>query len=216
MMQEYKEVFELINKGCYSIGDLTDLIKHIPADELEESLDGFVLMKLISKTGKIYHGNSIPPPEKKKRAEPFTGNSLDCTGIDYPNHVKSDLDKVKYLVSEDAPKLQKTMNFFVDDISLQNTGRLLFDSLNSNHIMTSYYISPRINTPGNKMDFSKDVTQARGFSVLVREDRIKINVSLLKPLQRKYANANNEAVADHFEKEFKTYDDFKKWLVENL
>lgn len=216
MMEEFKPVLDLIDKGCYTIADLIDMFRQFPAAELEESLDGFVLFKKISKTRQYFHGNNIIPPEKKTRNTPTTGNSLDCTGVEYPDWVVTDRDKVKFLSSEEAPKLTKTMNFFIDDIELKDTNRLLFDSLNSNHIMTSVYISPRSNAPGNKVDFSKDVTQARGFSLIFREGKFKINVSLLKPLQKKYANAATDAYSDHFEKEFKDYDEFKKWIMENL
>jgi hypothetical protein len=82
--------------------------------------------------------------------------------------------------------------------------------------MTSVYLRPNTDTPGNKVDYSKNVTQFRGFNVLYRDGKFKVHVSLLVPLRRKYANASTEAVPDHFEKEFTTYEDFKKWILENL
>jgi hypothetical protein len=213
-MDEFTPVLEYINRGCYTINDLVGEFKEFKADELQESLEGFVLFKKISKTRQYFHGNSIIPPEKKTKTT--TGNSLDLTNVDYPDWVKTDRDKVKFLTSPESPKLAKSMHFFVDDVDLKETGRLLFDSLNSNHIMTSVYLRPNTDTPGNKVDYSKNVTQFRGFNVLYRDGKFKVHVSLLVPLRRKYANASTEAVPDHFEKEFTTYEDFKKWILENL
>lgn len=214
-MDEYTQVLERIDKGCFTIGDLASEFKEFPQEELEETLDGFVLFKKISKTRQYYHGNNIIPPEKKTRQ--FTGNSLDMTQVDYPDWVKSDRDKVKYITSPECPKLSSSRHFFIDDIDLKETGKVLYDSLNSNHIMTSVFISPnRGDVPGNKIDYSKDVTQYRGFSMRIQDGVFKVNVSLLKSLQPRYANGKEEAVADHHVKEFKTYAEFKQWILENL
>jgi hypothetical protein len=213
-MDEFKPVLEFIDKGCYTIADLTDRFRDFDASELEESLEGFVLFKKIKKTRQYFHGNNIIPPEKKIRTT--TGNSLDLTQIDYPDWVVTDRDKIKFLTSPESPKIAKPMNFFIDDVDLKTTGKLLFDSLNSNHIMTSIFLSPRTNEPGNKIDYSKDVTQPRGFSVFVKNGKFRISVSLLMPLRLKYANAKTEAVPDHFEAEFNSFEEFKKWIVENL
>ena len=215
-MDEFKPVLEFIEKGSFTISDLTEEFKDFDPAELEETLDGFVAFSKICKTRQYYHGKNIIPPEKKTR-QATTGNALDCTEVDYPEWVKTDRDKVKFLTSPESPKLSKPMHFFVDDVDLKESGKLLFDSLNSNHIMTSFFLSPNPIGKGNRVDYSKDVTQARGFSLMLRGDgKFKISVSLLKPLHNKYANAKTESYADHFEKEFKSYDEFKKWMVENL
>jgi len=214
-MEEYKAVLDRIDKGCYTIADLADLHREFDPQELEETLEGFVAFGKIKKTRQFFHGIAIIPPEKKTRAT--TGNSLDCTGVEYPEWVKTDRDKVKFLTSPESPKLSKQMNFFIDDIETKDTGRLLYDSLNSSHIMTSVYLSPNSNDPGNKTDYAKDVSQARGFSVIHREDgTFSIDVSLLKSLQSRYANAKTESYSDRFTKEFSSFESFKKWLLENL
>lgn len=213
-MDEFAQVLEYINKGCYTIKDLADEFKDFDPAELEESLEGFVLFKKISKTRHFFHGNTIVPPEKKTKTT--TGNSLDLTHIEYPDWVKTDRDKVKFLSSPESPKLTGFMHFFIDDLDIKETGRLLHDSLKSNHVMTSVYFRPNSNGPGNTVQYSKDVTQHRGFTLSFRENKFKINVALLVPLRRKYANASSESVPDHFRQEFNNYEDFKKWMLENL
>lgn len=213
-MDEYLQVLEYIKNGYYTIQDLMLKFEQFTnKDEFTETLDGFALFGKIKKTRQYYHGIEIKVPEKKK-----IGNSLDCTNVDYPDWVKTDRDKVKFLTSPESPKLLRGMHFFVDDIQTKNTGRLIYDSLNSNHIMTSYFLSPDNTNGGNKINYSKDVTQHRGFSILIRDGKIKINVSLLKPLREKYANttSENEVVADHFEQTFNTYEEFVEWLKKNL
>ena len=215
-MDEFKPILDYIDKGCFTIGDLTSEFNEFDPAELEETLEGFVAFNKIKKTRQYFHGNNIIAPEKKTRQQQTTGNSLDCTEVDYPDWVVTDRDKVKFLTSPECPKLSKSMHFFIDDIDTKNTGRLLYDSLNSNHIMTSVYLSPRQNEGGNKVDYSKDVTQARGFSVIFRDGKFKISISLVKSLQSKYANAKVDGISEHFEKEFSSFDEFKKWIVENL
>lgn len=217
-MTEYQAVIDHISTGCFTIDELClEFPQFTNKEEFKETLEGYAAFGKFKQTREYFHGNDIPAPEKKVRQKNSeqTGNSLDCTEVNYPEWVKTDRDKVKYLTSEEAPQLPKPMHFFIDDVEMKTTGRLLSDSLNSNHIMTSVYMSPRT-TGGNRIDFSKDVTQARGFSVLVSEKSIKISASLLKPLRDKYANATHEGVCDHFEKEFTSYSEFKNWMLENL
>ena len=122
-MDEYAAVLERIDKGCFTIGDLASEFKEFKKEELEETLDGYVLFKKISKTRQYFHGNNIIPPEKKVRQ--FTGNSLDLTQVDYPDWVKSDRDKVKYITSPECPKLASPRHFFIDDIDIKETGKVL-------------------------------------------------------------------------------------------
>jgi hypothetical protein len=217
MDNELQPILDFIKKGCFTIEDIvSEFPEHAEhALEIAEQLEGYVAFKVISKTRQFFHGNDVVPPEKKTR--PTASNSLDVTDVEYPEWVKSDRDKVKFLTSTDSPKLPKPMHFFIDDIDTKNTGKLLFDSLNSNHIMTSFFLAPRKEGElGNKIDYSKDVTQMRGFNVTFREGKFKVNVSLLRTLQAKYGNAKTEGIVDHFVKEFETYGEFKAWISENL
>ena len=214
MMEEYQPVLDRINKGYFTIGDLAADFKQFPQDELEETLEGFVAFNKIKKTRQFFHGNNIVPPEKKTRQH--TGNSLDTMDVEYPEWVKTDRDKIKFLTSPESPRIAASRHFFIDDFEIKNTGHLIYDSLNSNHIMTSVYLNPNKEGTGNTVAHSKDVTQLRGVHVLFRDGVFKVQVSLIKPLQSKYANAKTDNVSDHFEKEFPDYESFKKWLVENL
>ena len=213
-MNEYNPVLEYISKGCYTIADITGEFTEFDPAELEETLEGFVAFNKIKKTRHYFHGNDIVPPEKKTRTT--TGNALDLTQVEYPDWVKTDRDKVKYLTSSESPKIPQPMHFFIDDVDTKETKRLLFDSLNSNHILTSVFLSPRNNEGGNKIDYMKDVTQARGFNVIHRDGVFFVNVSLLKCLQGRYANTKTEGVTDRFTQEFKSYEEFKTWIIANL
>jgi len=213
-MDDFRKVIDFISIGAYTLDQLHSQFSELSRCDLEEMLDGMVMFSKIKYTNGYYHGNDVIAPDKNKRQ--FTGNGFDHTGVVYPEWVKSDIDKVKFLTSEDAPKFQKTAKFFADDINTQETGRIIYDVMNSNHIMTTYYLEPNKNGGGNVVAHKIDVTQSRSMTILFSNGKFTVNAPLLKSLIPKYANAKTESYVDRFVKEFNSFEELAVWIKKNV
>lgn len=160
-------------------------------------LEGLVVMGKIERSGKIYHSVGVTI-EKKSRA---SGNSSD---VHYPDWVETEREKVNFLLSDDAPLLDRSKAFvWYEDIE-PATGKVIYDALHTASKKYEYTLRPNPATNHNEIQFHEVRSAFNGISFKITE-----NGTYLVRWQSKPSGIRDE-------KEFKEYDDLRKWILQNL
>lgn len=168
------------------------------SEDLQNMLDGMVVMRKLKKVGERY--GSIDLAEDEEDSKPRKKRN-ESTEFKYPEFVTTDKDKIHYLLSPDAPVLNRPMTIMYFDVNKSQTGRDIYDAINSSTITHEVCIAGDRSKNCNVTIYNRQSTSARGFGISIREGKFRVYIS--------DANSN-------VEKFFDSYAEMREWIVKNL